>query len=186
MTDNDVENHADPDRGMILFIYGLFGLSIILTLIPNVIVAGLSLVALLLTMILTYMFRARRPEDSLMHNHMVFIIRTIWIGGFLMIFTLIAGAGIMLYGINNAPLQPCIDKFIGSVNPDTISMNDVKSMSDIFGACMNSYIGVNWITFLISGVVAAGPILLYFFVRFARGMGRAISGYRLANPQAWF
>ena len=183
MTD---EIHPDPDRSKILFTYGVFGLSLILTLVPNVTVAGLSLAALLLTMILTYVFRKHAAEDSLMHNHMTFIIRTIWIGGFLMIFTLIAGAGILLYGVNNAPLQPCINQFMNSVNPDTLSVNDVDNLSSIFGACMTPYISVNWIIFLISGIVAAGPILLYFFARFARGFGRAMSGYRIAHPQAWF
>jgi uncharacterized membrane protein len=37
-----------------------------------------------------------------------------------------------------------------------------------------------------AGVITILPGLVYFAVRFVRGLSRAIKGYRLAKPKAWF
>ncbi len=183
MSDNPT--HKDPDQNKIVQMYAAFGVSIILTVIPHLWAAAASLIMLLYVMIAAYVYRLRRPADSLMVNHMRFITRTIWLTGFFAIFTLVAGCGYMLSYINNAALTPCLDKFL-NLAPEAIAFQNVITIQALFDNCMNTFIHDNLMTLIVSGAIAGGPILIYVAVRFARGFSRALNGYRIAKPDAWF
>lgn len=179
------ENHPDPDYGAITRLYIIFGLSIVATLIPHIIMAVISLVLLLYTMIAAYVYRKKRSPDSLMYNHALFITRTIWIGGFLAVFTMAAASFYMLERVNNAPLGPCLDHF-ASLGPNAIINSTMQSLGPIFAPCMDSFVQTNMNVLFTSLLIAGGPLLLYFILRYARGFSRARGGYRISNPKSWF
>lgn len=167
----------------ILWVYVLFGMSIVLSLFPYAIAATGSFIALLAVMMGAYILRAGKPPESLTYNHMTFISRTIWIGSLLASMTLSLGAFYLMKIIDNSPLNPCIDKFL-NVGPDTFF--DLSSMPAIFESCMARYISVNIQPFIISGAIAAVPAYLYFLMRFARGFSRALDSTMLEKPLEWF
>jgi uncharacterized membrane protein len=178
-------NHPDPDQKKIVRFYGVFGLCIIMMVIPHMWAAALSIIMLLYVMFAAYYLRAQRPEDSLLTNHMTFVIRTIWISGLLGLVTLTAGCAYLLKGINNAPLEPCINQFLG-VNQTGATITDMAQLDRIFMACMDNFVQANLQVLIISLLISGGPILLYMVVRIARGLSRAVKGYRVAKPKAWF
>ena len=45
--------------------------------------------------------------------------------------------------------------------------------------------GLAWVIVTVSLAFAAVPPLLYFILRYARGLARALDGYRVAKPKAW-
>lgn len=172
------------EKKKILWLYSILGVGIVLSFAPSLIAATLSMILLLGVLMFAYVFRSGSEDGSLMENHMTFIIRTIWISSFLAIATIAAASSYMFQMLDNMPLNPCIDKFL-IVSQDLVVF-DLTSFSAIFAKCMDSYWMANTRTFIISGIIAAGPVLFYFLLRFARGLARAKDGYRIANPRAWF
>jgi uncharacterized membrane protein len=180
----DIPAHPDPAQGKIMRLYIAFGVSLLLMLVPHIWAAVVSLIFLLYVMIACGILRSGKDKDDLAHNHATFVLRTIWIGGLFAIFTMTAGSIYMLEHINNAPLEPCIQKFL-NFGPAEIESLDVVKMSAVFEDCMHNFVQINWNTLIYSMAISAGPILLYFVMRYARGFSRAIGGYRVAHPKAW-
>ena len=87
---------TNPERKKTLNIYTLFGVTLLSGLIPHWIGAVAALV--LLTFLLSWAYSAKGgfEKDGFGENHMSFIIRTIWIGSFLGILTIIAGTIYMM------------------------------------------------------------------------------------------
>ncbi len=81
--------------------------------------------------------------------------------------------------IDNTLLNPCIQALLNNV-PTT------GSLMAVIEPCIDNYWSVNKRVFFISGALAAGPILIYFIIRYARGLSRALGGYRVSNPGRWF
>ncbi len=181
----DIPTHEDPARAKIIKLYVAFGLSIVLTVIPHVWAAAASMLMLLYTRIVAYVLRGRGPKDSLADNHATFVIRTIWLTGLFAIVTLAAGSAYLLERIDNAPLMPCMDKFL-NMNPEKAAVMNVVDMGTLFENCMHPFVTTNWNALIVSMLIAGGPLLAYVVVRFARGLSRALKGYRLAKPKAWF
>jgi uncharacterized membrane protein len=65
-------------------------------------------------------------------------------------------------------------------------MMDPAKLMYAFGGCLQDYITINLMVFIASFIIAAGPVLLYFIIRYARGLKRAVEGQMIANPRAWF
>ncbi len=174
----------DPYQKKIIRIYGLFGLSLLLSLVPNIPAACVSAALGLGVLVIAYVLRTGAEENSLLENHMTFIIRTIWIGSFFAMLAMFAASFYLLKTIDNTPLNPCIEKFLamGAV----LDMSNPESLMGIFSNCWAAYWSANMKAFIGGGVIAAGPVLFYFIVRYARGLSRAIRGYRVSNPRTWF
>lgn len=182
---SDIPTDKDPGQGKTMRLYAAFGASLLLMLVPHIWAAVASMVLLLYTMLACGIIRRGKNHDDLAHSHATFILRTIWIGGLFAAFTMAAGSFYMLEYINNAPLDPCIQKFM-NLSPDQINAMNVALMGGLFESCMHNFIMENLNTLIISGAIAGGPILLYFIIRYARGFSRAVSGYRVSHPKAWF
>ncbi len=182
---SDIPTHPDPSQGKIMRLYVAFGLSLVLMIVPHIWAAVASLLLLLYVMIACGILRGDKDNESLAHNHGTFVLRTIWIGGLFSLITMTAASVYMLERINNAPLEPCLQKFL-NLSPDQVNALNVASMSGLFEDCMHNFVLANWNTLIYSLAIAAGPILLYFIVRYARGFSRAVGGYRIAHPKAWF
>lgn len=178
-------NEPQQQQKKIMTVYALFGAGLILSLVPMLSAMVISSSTLLGVLVMAYVLRTGVDEDSLLHNHLTFIIRTIWIGSLLALLTLTAASLYMLETLNNEPLLPCINELYGAATNtnvwDPLAMRNLVS-----GQCWDNYWRENLSVFIIGGSIAIGPVLIYFGFRYARGLGRAKNGYRLANPEAWF
>ncbi len=174
-------NTNNQDQKKIIGLYMIFGISILLCMIPHIAAAIISMPALLFALVVAYRMRAGMAEDSLKHNHATYVIRTIWIGSFLASVTVIAASVYLFYTLDNAPLMPCLERLV-SVDPEKALM----MIDSLFGPCYGPYLSANLHVFIVGGAIAAGAPLAYFVLRFIRGFSRALKGYRVTKPKAWF
>jgi uncharacterized membrane protein len=177
----------DVNQKKIVRLYGAFGAGLVFSMVPLWSAALVSAVLVTGVLIIAYVLRTDAEHGSLSENHMTFIIRTIWIGSFLALITTAAASVYFFKALDNTPLQPCAEAILSMAS----GMSDPTAMErtiDNFMAmpCWATYWQKNLMIFIIGGVIAAGPILIYFIVRYVRGLTRAIKGYRVANPKAWF
>ena len=175
---------ADPNQRKILRLYAAFGAALVLSVVPFILAALLSMILIFGVLIAAYILRTDTTPGSLVENHMTFIIRTIWIGSFLALLTMTAGSIYLFQTIDNTPLDPCLQPLLDIRSGQTLI--DPYAVFNILRGCFDNYWVANIKTFIISGSIAAGPVLLYFIVRYARGLARAMDGYRVANPHFWF
>ena len=169
----------------ILNLYALFGVSLILSILPFASAAVLSLVFFLGVLIAAYVVRKNSEENSLKENHTTFIIRTLWIAAFFSLVTTAIATGYMMAGIDYSPFNPCANALAdkGVAWAESASTMEVYA---IIQPCVNVFIDFNK-TLLINSVLIAGvPLILYMAYRMVKGLSRAIKGYRLANEKSWF
>lgn len=176
------EKQIDKEKANALQIYAAFGAALVLSFVPTMFAAFLSTALGLGVLIAAYVVRKQNDAGSLSENHMTFIIRTIWIGSFFALITMTAGSIYLFLNLDNAPLEPCFSGLLSAAG----SITDMASLKASFGSCYEPYWFLNKGTFITGGVIAAAPILVYFLVRYARGLSRAMNGYRVAKPLAWF
>jgi uncharacterized membrane protein len=179
MTDNPV----NLDQKKILRLYAAFGAALVLSVIPFFLAAFLSMGLAMGVLLAAYILRTDTAEGTLIENHMTFVIRTMWIGSFLALITMAAGSFYLFHGIDNTPLDPCI-QHLHLLNSGA-QIFDVGVIFGTFQGCLKNYWIINFKVFLISGIIAGGPVLAYFIIRYARGLARAIDGYRVSNPHHW-
>ncbi|MCE7887289.1 MAG: hypothetical protein DYH13_07290 [Alphaproteobacteria bacterium PRO2] len=178
---------TDANQKKIVRLYGAFGAGLVFSMVPLWSAAIVSAALILGVLIVAYVLRTDAEHGSLIENHMTFVIRTIWIGSLFALITTSAASVYFLKALDNAPLQPCAEMILsmasGMSDPTAMEkyINDFMSMP-----CWANYWQTNLMIFIIGGVIAAGPILIYFVVRYIRGLTRAMRGYRVANPKAWF
>lgn len=184
MTELSPSPHPDPDQKKIIQLYSAFGAGLILTLIPSAIVALVALLLIMGVLIAAYVMRGK-DKDTLMHNHMTYVIRTIWLGGSFAAITLAVAGVYMFYTLDNAPLDPCFQSFLG-VDPQAAAGMGMQDLEAVFQPCLDAYYKVNFAALVFSALIGIAPILLYFGFRFGNGLNRALKGYRIARPEAWF
>lgn len=167
----------NTDKRQVLNLYALFGVSLLLSLVPSTAVALISLIFLIGVFAYAYRLRARASSESLTENHAAFIIRTIWIATLLSIITLSAGSIYMIPNIDYAAFGPCQENLTNS-----------EGFLDIYAAafpCINIFIEANLRLLTITALIVALPVVIYLIVRYVRGLSRAIKGYRISNPKSW-
>lgn len=179
------QSPQDPHRTTVLNLYAAFAVSLILTLMPHGIIALLALVFMIGVLITAYVVRARVEPETLAENHATYIIRTIWIGSLLAAITTTIGGAILLTDIDYAPFTPCADR-LAAQGMDFAANATYAQVWELSSPCFDAFINANLNTLIVAGAITILPILAYFAVRFVRGLSRAIKGYRLAKPRAWF
>lgn len=177
-----------PGKKQIMGLYILFGAGLLLSVVPTISAAFFSMVLILGVLIAAYVLRAGKAQDSLMRNHMTYVISTIWAGSFLAALTVIAAGLYLFYALDNAPLQPCIEAFLHmGVGPgQEMLMLDPESLFHAFQGCYDDYITKNFMIFAIGTVIAAGPVLLYFIIRYVRGLAGLLKNRNIPKPERWF
>jgi uncharacterized membrane protein len=181
---SDIEQKSDPEKKQVLQLYAAFGAALVLCIIPFFFAAFISFALFLGVLIAAYILRGNAKHGDLLENHTTYVIRTIWIGSLFAVLTMILGSVYLFLNIDNTPLDPCIQHFLNmQANANTV---DMMALAIALKGCSIGYIGANFKVFLISFLGIAGPILLYFIVRYARGLSRALSGYRVNKPLGWF
>ena len=169
---------------VILNLYAAFGVSIILSFIPMVSAALLSFVFFLGVLIAAYQYRKKSEEHSLLENHATYIIRTLWITAFLSLITTAAATAYMMRGIDYALFDSCAQALANK----GVTWMENAGMADVYAViepCVEPFIRSNKTLLINAVIIAGGPLVLYMFYRLAKGVSRAIKGYRLSNAKSW-
>lgn len=176
---------ADPDKKRVLNLYAAFGVSLLLTLVPSLLISFVALVFVVGVLIGAYMMRRASEVESLAENHCTYVIRTLWISALISLITLFAGSAFMLGGIDYAPFEPCANAMAqkGAEFAQNASYEEVYALAE---PCMNAFIDFNMSLLMTTALITAGPVLIYLGYRYGKGLLRALKGYRMANPKAWF
>ncbi len=169
----------------ILNLYGLFGASMIVSVLPYLSAGILSVVFFTALLIMAYMFKNKAEPESLQENHAVYIIRTIWITAFFSLITMTLGTIYMMQGIDYAPFQPCADALAG-LGVEAMESTGMQEMYTFIEPCMDDFIGSNHVLLMNTMLIIALPLMVYMGYRLAKGLLRAMKGYRLAKPRSWF
>ncbi|MCK5285054.1 MAG: hypothetical protein KAJ86_05650 [Alphaproteobacteria bacterium] len=168
------------EQKKILQFYIVFGVMLVLFLVPSLLAAIISIILFCGVTISAYLIRRNSEDGSLTHNHMTFIIRTIWIGSFFASLSMLVGGTYLFLEIDNTPLNPCIQSMLNSIP------SSINQLNAIIEPCANDYWIANKKVIIISSGIVAIPILAYFIMRYIRGISRARKGYRISNPKKWF
>ncbi len=175
----------DPDKQDVTNLYAAFGVGLVLSLVPHSIVTVVALVFMLGVLGSAYSKRKKSEPDSLLENHATYIIRTIWIGTLFSVITVSLAGLYMMDGIDYSAFQPCAEEFARN----GASIAEQASFPAVWQAtepCYNNFINENFSLLMRSAIMAAGPIIVYFGYRYAKGLTRAMKGYRMMDPRVWF
>lgn len=178
------DDTQNSDQKKIYTLYALLGVSIVLSVIPNATAGFLSLVFLAWCLAVSYSARGAAQEHSLVENHAIYIIRTLWITVLLSVVTLIAAVAYMLGRVDYSPFESCAQS-IGGQGIEALEQMSTTELYALAGPCMDSFIALNSALFNLCVLIAGGPLIVYMAYRFIKGVSRAAKGYRLAAPKAW-
>lgn len=162
----------DKDKNNTLGVYALLIFSSVLLCIPNTLLASIGALSWILTLLLSWMLRFRKPKDGILYQHMLYITRTIWNGVFI---AGITGLIAMIYVAMNAD---------HSIYQSAISdmSNGVSYSEEMMIDAFNQYIRVNFGTIVVAGILYFGLPTAYTIYRIYRGIN-----YTLKNiPQPEF
>jgi uncharacterized membrane protein len=123
-----------------------------------------------------YVYRARAQEDDLVHNHMTYIIRTTWIAGLFFTIGFAAAIGVV-YSMADISM---INEMMRNIQ--TGQLYTKAQIRDV----LDQAYAVNQKLLIVTGAITLGPSVIYLVIRIAKGMARAMKGYRMAEPRAWF
>jgi uncharacterized membrane protein len=173
------------DKRAILNLYAAFGVTLVLSVVPSVTAALVSLVFFVGVVGVAFRFLKAAEPESLMENHATFILRTIGISTLFSLITLTAGIIYMIPSIDYSAFEPCANALTqkGESYAQSASFTDVYASAE---PCMEDFIDMNLRILTIAALIAAVPVVPYLLMRYARGLSRAVKGYRLANPKSWF
>lgn len=178
------EGHDDPQRKTILNLYAAFAVALILTLMPNMVMALVAGIFMIGVLIAAYIIRRKDDPHSLAVNHCTYIIRTIWIGSALSAVLMSIASLIMLNYIDYAAFEPCAQELAGlGLDAANASSAQIWTMTE---PCLHNFIESNIRVLMTTGIFTILPILLYFIIRLVKGLTRALKGYRISDPKAWF
>jgi uncharacterized membrane protein len=168
-----METQAQKNIINVLYVFLIF--STILSFVPTQTGQIASLALILVTLAAAYIYRMRAAADSLLYNHMTYMIGTIWIGGaFLIVGILAAAAWVYAKGDHTI-----IHGMMNSIQSGQIL--DMQSLKALFA----EYMRANMTLLIVASLPTIGPAILYFVYRVGNGLGRAAKGYRIANPHSW-
>lgn len=167
---------ADKEQKQVNHLYAAFAASIILLFIPLISTQLIGSLLILIALIWAYIIRSKAEHESLAHNHAAYIIRTIWIWGLFLTIGIIIAVP-WLYSIAD---HSAIQNFMNSAATGTIPESD--AMNDVLGRFMRD----NLSAFIMVCGITIGPSILYIIFRLAKGLSRALKGYRIANARGWF
>ena len=174
-----MEEHNQQDTHNLKIVrhfYAALAAVIILQAVPQDTIALAGALIFLVMFVGAYIYRARAVEDDLVHNHMTYIIRTTWIAG--LFFTVGFFAAVwVVYSMADISM---IHNMMREIQTGTLYTKE-----QIEGVLNQAY-AVNQKLLLITGAVTLGPSVIYLVIRIAKGMARAMKGYRMASPRAWF
>lgn len=182
--ETDVD-HKPEGQNRIYHLYALFGVSLILSVIPNGVAAMLSMVFFIVLLVVAYVMRNDAQEHSLLENHATFIIRTCWIVAVFSVITMSAASVYIFSYLDYAPFEPCVNQ-IAAIDTAKLQTMGVMELNAYAEPCLHDFINFNFNTLITATLIGAVPLLIYLAYRFVKGLSRAVKGYRLADNKGWF
>lgn len=162
-------------KNIINTLYFFLILSTILSFVPTEAGQIGSLALVIITLLAAYFYKGRDTEDGLLYNHMTYMIGTIWIGGGVILLSMITfGIWIYISG-DHSVIHETVQRIQAGEMFDEAAMISV----------MQNYIESNKNFLIVASLPTIGPAMLYFVYRVANGFARACKGYRIANPKSW-
>ena len=164
-----------PHKNTINALYIMLVISTVLGFVPSITAFLLSMALWFLVLVAAYIYRAKDKEDGLLHNHMTYLIGTIWIGtSFIVLASIVGGYWIWSQGDSTA-----FEAFATSLESGAVPSED-----DMMNTLTDYYMANNSLILKVS-LVTIAPAVLYFVYRISNGFSRACKGYRIANPKSW-
>lgn len=176
---------ATPEQKKLYNLYAIFGVALVTSILPFASAAIISLIFFVWILIAAYVARSKAEEHSLLHNHAIYIVRTLWIAALIATLSMIAASVYMLGSIDYTPFQSCANTLAGR-GADTLQNMAMSEIYPLIEPCVTPFIEFNMKALLMAAVIGLAPPLIYISYRFGKGTFRALKGYRLADPRAWF
>ena len=165
----------DPEQKTVMRVYAAIVASVILQAMPMIVAQGIGTLILFGAWVASYIVRWRAAPEGLIHNHMIWLSRTLWISSLLIsIGIVLAGAWVFEEGDHTVIDRLANEIMNGSTPSETSLANAGKE-----------YFQTNFRLILGASLLTVGPGFAYFFYRILRGFVRAGHGYRMANPKSW-
>jgi uncharacterized membrane protein len=170
-------------RKIMTIVYLAFGGGVLFSLVPHWAAAVFSTVLIIGSVAAAYGARSKHKYISFMQSHTTFLIRTFWLGSGLAAVTMLTGGGLLVAMIDHTPLDPCIQNLASLADPSALA--NMSGLEQIFGPCYGPYMQANMSAFIICGIIAAGPPLLYVLIRLMRGVRALQKNQDIPAPMAW-
>lgn len=164
---NEQNTPKTKEQKMITQLYGAFVAAFVMSFIPVQIVSVFGNLLFLAVLIWAYILKAKAEKESLIENHTLYIIRTIWISSVFLGIGIVAAS----FMADNTAIHDFMEQMKAGYLPQE---NDIQNV-------LNRYYASNLHVF----VMTLGPSVLYLIYRIGKGLTRATKGYRLAQPREW-
>jgi len=165
------------EQKIILQIYAALAGSLLLSFVPMISAVIFSLILFFGVWITASFLRHKATPDSLVKNHMGFLIRTIWITGLFSLVTMSIATAYLLSVYNSLDLVDCVG---------TVTTTDMAALEAAIRPCMDDFMRINMPYFINATLIAATPLVLYMTFRLIKGLSRALKGHRMGNLKCWF
>ena len=179
-------NHDATAHKRLMNLYGLLGVSLLLSVIPYGAAAFFSLLFFLGVLIVGYGMRRSVPQGDLSHIHAVYIIRTIWISGVFALLGAIVAIFVLVSGIDHAALEPCKNTVMDK-GQEWLATAGYQEVLPLIEPCVEAFVESNKSVLYSSALIASAPVLAYLAFRFWHGL-RAAKERRPPPglPKSWF
>ncbi len=162
-------------KNLINVLYIFLIVSTILSFVPEGTAQMASLAMITVVLLACYFYRRKQGDDSLLNNHLTYMIGTIWIGSAVLVIGMfVFGIWVYLQG-DHSIIYNAVDGFQNGQSFDEAAMRQI----------MMDYMTANQPFLILSSLPTIGPAILYIVYRVANGYGRAMKGYRIAKPKGW-
>ncbi len=166
----------DKERKNIMHIYAALAAALTMQVIPSIEIQLFGACLFMGVLIGAYIFRARSEAESLCKNHMIYIIRTIWIWSlFFSIGAAIATLWIVRSG-DHSIIQTAVNQVMSGIVPSEEGMMDI----------LYSYLRANFSLIATVCTLTIGPGMVYLIYRLSKGLSRAHKGHRIGDVTKWF
>lgn len=162
-------DQKQKEKTKILSLYGVFFISFMITMVPLTLISIFTFMICICTLAMIYAIRMNAEEDSLLENHMMYLIYTFWRSCLYGVIFLGASVIYLLIFSDYLPLKPCLNFVLNDMGY-MLGNGSFHSVGKILKACPALFFERNESTLLISGIIAFGPIFLYLCFRSIQGI----------------
>ena len=166
---------SEKQKQIINILYIFLILSTVLSFVPIDVAQIMSLLIILTVLICAYYYKKQDDVEGLLHNHMTYMINTIWIGGSFLVIGMILAALIVFLKGDHTVVHNAMEGIMGGQTPT----------EEMFHALMMEYMSINRDLLVKATIPTVGPAIAYLVYRIAHGYKRGMNGYRISKPKSW-
>ncbi len=175
------DNKNNKEASLICNIYAAMVVVLSIMFVPIKEIMAVSFILLILLPISLYVIRGRYEAGSLVENHMSYLIKTFWVGGlFLTIGFIIACIWFWNIGDHSQLFTFLDNHMYGQYG------TDITAVIMAYEQMMIEYMNDNISNLIFISVISLIPGVAYIIYRVAKGLTKAIKGYRIGNDKGWF